>query len=115
MQYKRSDRVAALIKEEVSKIILHDLQDPDLGFVTVTKVRLTSDLKHAKVYYSILGDEDKKAKSAAAFERSTKIIRSEVGHRINIRSVPTIQFLYDDSGEYADKINRIINKLNEEK
>lgn len=114
MQYKRSDRVAALIKEEVSQIILRDLHDPDLGFITIIKARLSSDLKHAKIYYSVFGDDEKKAKSAAALERALKAIRSEVGHRIKLRSVPTLQFFYDDSGEYADKINQIINKLNQE-
>ena len=114
MQYKRSDRVAALIKEEVSQIILRDLHDPDLGFVTITKVRLSNDLKHAKIYYSVLGDEDKKEKSAAALKRSLKAIRMEVGHRIKVRAVPTLQFFFDDSIEYADRINQLLNQLNKE-
>ena len=114
MQYKRSDRVAALIKEEVSQIILRDLRDPDLGFVTIIKARLSNDLKHAKIYYSVLGDEEKKAKSAAALERSLKTIRSEVGHRIKLRVVPTLQFFYDDSIEYADRISQLLNQLNKE-
>jgi ribosome-binding factor A len=114
MQYKRSDRVAALIKEEVSQIILRDLHDPDLGFITITKARLSNDLKHAKIFYSVLGDEEKKEKSAAALERSLKAIRSEVGHRIKLRAVPTLQFFFDDSIEYADRINQLLNQLNKE-
>lgn len=112
MQYKRADRVAALLKEEISQIMLREVHDPDLGFVTVTNVRISSDLKHAKVYYSVLGDEEKKLKSAQAIERAQKNIRSLVGQRIRLRSVPTIQFFYDDTGEYAERINRIINRLN---
>ena len=107
-------RVAALIKEEVSQIILRDLHDPDLGFVTITKVRLSNDLKHAKIYYSVLGDDEKKEKSADALERSLKSIRMEVGHRIKVRAVPTLQFFYDDSIEYADRINHLINQINKE-
>ena len=115
MPYKRSDRVAALIKQEVSNIILYELNDPDLGFITITRVRLSNDLRHAKIFYSVLGDEEKKAKSALALERSCKHIRSEVGHRITTRFVPTIHFFFDDSGEYADRINRLLKQLKQEK
>ncbi len=114
MQYKRADRVAVLIKEEISKILLKDAKDPQIGFVTITKVKLSSDLKHAKIYYSVLGDEQKKEQAGEALNRLTSFVRSEIAHRVRLRFVPTIQFFFDDSLEYADRINKIINKLHDE-
>ena len=66
MHYKRSDRIAAFIQEEVSKMLLHELKDPAIGFITITKVRVTDDIRHAKIYYSVLGGEENKEESARA-------------------------------------------------
>ena len=70
MQYKRSDKIAAFIHEEVGKMILTELKDPAVGFITITKVRVSDDNRHAKIYYSVLGD-DKKKESAEALSNGT--------------------------------------------
>ena len=114
MPYKRANRVAAVIKEEISQILLREIHDPDLGFVTITGVRLSNDLRHAKVFYSVLGDQGRRDETRSALERSLKFIRSEVGQRVRLRFVPTLQFVYDDSTEYADKINRLLKRIRQE-
>ncbi|MBN1997723.1 30S ribosome-binding factor RbfA [candidate division KSB1 bacterium] len=111
MQYKRADRVSALIKHETSQIIIRELQDPDIGFVTITKVKMSRDLRFAKIYYSVLGGKDQQEKATAALSRSLKFIRGELGHRLNLRYVPEIRFYYDDSIEYADHIDKLLKKL----
>lgn len=115
MNYKRADRVAALIKEEVSQIVLQEIKDPDIGFLTITKVKLSSDLKHAKIFYSVLGDAPKQESAKNALDRSLKYIRSLVGHRMRLRLVPTLEFFYDDSAAYADHIEQLLQKIKQEK
>jgi len=114
MNYKRSDRIASLIKEETSKILLTELRDPSFGFVTITRVRMTDDLRHAKIYYSVLGDDSKKQAAQEALENATGLFRSEIGRRIKIRHTPSIRFFYDDSTEYADHIESLLKKINSE-
>lgn len=115
MQYKRSERVASLIQEEVSKMLVHELRDPNLAMVTITKVRLTDDLRDAKIYYSVLGDDDRKQEVSEALDRAKGRIRSELGRRIKLRFVPTIRFFYDDTTEYANHIESLLKKINDEK
>ncbi len=88
MHYKRSDRVAALIQEEIGKMLLTEMKDPDVSQVTVTKVQVTDDLRYAKVYYSVLGDDDKKQASKKALQRSQGFVRSAIGRRLKIRFAP---------------------------
>jgi len=113
MHYKRSDRVAAFIREEVSTMLLSELKDPAVKSITITKTRVTDDLRHAKIYYSVLGEAEKKAESAKALDRATGFIRTELGRRLKIRFVPSITFLFDDTTEYADHIEHLLKKIKE--
>jgi ribosome-binding factor A len=114
IHFKRADRVAALIKEEVSKIILQELGDPQLGFLTITKVKCTDDFRHARIFYSVLGTPEKQNSATEALQRAHGHIRGEIGHRLNLRFVPTIQFIYDDSAEYAEHIEVLLKRLKSE-
>ncbi len=111
MQYKRAQRVSALIKNEISQIIIKDLHDPNIGFVTITKVKMTDDLRIAKVYFSVLGGKNQQEKATAALSKSLKYVRGELGHRLNLRYVPELRIYYDDSLDYADHINKLLKKL----
>ncbi|MDZ7723450.1 MAG: 30S ribosome-binding factor RbfA [candidate division KSB1 bacterium] len=111
MNYKRSDRVSMLIKQEVSNMLITELKDPGLGFVTVTGVKLSDDLKHCKVYYSALGGQEQKQKVQQALTRAKGRIRKEIGRRIKLRLVPEITFSYDESTEHADHIEKLIKKI----
>ena len=114
MHYKRADRVSALILEEVGKMLLMEMKDPDVKDVTVTKVEMTDDLRYAKIYYSVLGDETKQALVKRALERSKGFVRSEIGKRIKIRFTPEINFVHDDTAAYADHIEQLLKKIKEE-
>ncbi|MDZ7316971.1 MAG: 30S ribosome-binding factor RbfA [candidate division KSB1 bacterium] len=114
MRYKRADRVASVIHEKIGEMMIRELKDPALHQVTITKVKVSDDVRHAKIYYSVYGDQQKKQNAAKAFDRAKGYIRSEIGAVLTLRFVPTITFCYDDSIEYADHIERLIKKLHEE-
>lgn len=115
MHYKRSDRIAAVIQEEISTMLVSGLKDPAIGFITITRVNVTNDLRHAKIFYSVYGDEEKKEQSKKAIARASGYIRSEIGHKLGLRFVPEINFYYDDSTEYADHIESLLKKIEQEK
>jgi ribosome-binding factor A len=107
---RRSARVADLIQQEISDILLNEMKDPGLGFVTVTSVDISQDLRHAKVYFSLLGSTDDLDRSLKSLERATGFIRSALGKRIRLRHVPELLFRYDDSFEYAQRISNVIKQ-----
>ena len=111
MQYKRADRVGDLIKEEISRIIQHELKDPGIGFVTITGVELSDDLKHAKIFYSVLGDEEAKKKSSSALRRARGFVQHEMGSKLRLKYTPEICFLFDSSVEYGARIEMLIEKM----
>lgn len=110
--YKRSDRVGHLIQHEVSDIILNRVKDPRIGFVTITGVELTPDLRHARIFVSILRPEDR-APSMEAIESARGFIRQELGRRVKIRFLPEIEFRLDTTAEYGDHIERLLGKTRE--
>lgn len=107
----RARKIQEFIKQEVSAIILRELKDPRLGFVTVTDARITGDLREATVYVSLFGSDREKADTLAALARATGYIRSEVGKRLGIRYSPSIAFKEDTSLEYGMKIDKILRNI----
>lgn len=114
MQFKRADRVAALLREEISKIVEFELSDPRLGFVTVTAVEVTDDLRHAKIYCGILGDPATVEKSVDALTESAWRIRKALAGRMQLRRVPEITFHLDVRAEKAARIDTLLRKIHEE-
>lgn len=108
---RRSQRVASQIKTEISWLIEHKLRDPDKGFVTVTKVRLSTDLKIASIYYSVLGTDQERDASEEALNRAKSFLKHELGNRIHLRVIPELRFFYDDSLDYSDKISTLLRKI----
>mgnify|MGYP001499106437 CR=1 FL=1 len=107
----RPNRVAEQMKKELSDIISRRLKDPRVGFVTVTDVQVTGDLQQAKVYITVLGDEDTKQETLTALEKAKGFIRSEIGSRIRLRKTPEIFFEFDESIEYGNRIEKLISEL----
>ena len=107
----RQEKVSEAIRQEVSLIIHEELNDPRLGFVTITKVEMTHDLSFAKVFFSVLGGDDEYAKTADALESSTGFIRKLVSERINIRFAPELSFREDRSGEYSVHIQKLLDEV----
>lgn len=108
----RVDRVEHLVKEEISDILLHKVKDVDLGFLTVTNVRMSPDLRVASIYLSVLEKEKREIVLERVKDR-TGFIRTELAHRIRIRFVPELRFFIDDTLDYVEKIEGLIKKIHE--
>jgi ribosome-binding factor A len=107
----RTERVEELLKVEISDMIHRDLKDPRLGFVTVTDAEVTKDLRHAKVYISVMGDEKTREESLAVLQRAAGHIRSEFGRRVHIKIVPEITFRMDTAIETGSRIFELLEKV----
>ena len=111
MTFKRAERVAGLLQEEISKIIQFELKDPRLGFVTVTAVRVTDDLRDARVYCGILGEAAVRKETIEALAHAAPFIRKEVGARCRLRYSPVITFHLDETAEKAARIERLLREV----
>lgn len=107
------DRLNNLFVEEISKIIHNEVKDKDIGFVTITDVRITNDLSFAKVYFTTLDEDHNKVLNS--LNKASGFIRSLLCDRVQIRKMPEIHFVYDESIEYGKKIEDIIDRINNEK
>jgi len=108
--YKRSARVSYLVKEEVAGIIMHRLKDPRLGFVTVTEAKVSDDLRHAKIYISVL-ETAKRDETLKILASSARFIRSELAKKVKIKFIPELVFKFDESIEYGAKINKMLKEI----
>lgn len=112
MTYKRSDRISDLIREEISTmLVMAEIKDPRIGFVTITKAVLSEDLRSAKIFFSTMGTEEEKKKSQLGLQHSSGYIRRTLAKRLNLKYIPEIMFKYDDSIEYSSHINEILKGL----
>jgi ribosome-binding factor A len=108
----RIDKLEHLLKEEVSMIFLYKLHDPSFGLLTVTNVKISPDLKIAKIYISVFEKEKRESVLEKIRER-TGFIRTELAHRIRIKFIPEIKFFIDDTLDYVEKIEGLIKKIHE--
>jgi ribosome-binding factor A len=114
MQGKRLDRVNQLIKEEISTLLQRELKDPRLGFVTVTEVETSKDLRTAKVFVSVLGDERQWAGSLAALESARGFVRNWLRQHLDLRVTPELDFRADRSMEHAARIQALLRDVQQE-
>lgn len=110
----RTEKVASVVKEEISLIFQRNFSMEEFGFMTVTDVRMSPDLKIAKIYVSVFGDADRKKKTLAMLEVQKSFIRSALGHNIRIKFTPTIVFYLDESIERAMNLETIFKKIHKE-
>ena len=109
--YNRYDRVSEEIKRELSAVI-RELKDPRIpSVISVTAAKTTKDLKYAKVYVSVFGDDQGKKDAISALKNASGFIRKEISQRLNLRNTPEFSFLLDDSIEYGAHINDLLNNL----
>lgn len=111
MTYQRAQRVAEQIKHETAEIIRNELKDPRLGFVTVTTVEVSNDLRHVKIFISVLGDEQSKQQSMTALNNAAGFVRKELGQRVKLRYTPEVLFRLDASIEHGVKIQKLLNEM----
>lgn len=107
----RKDKVAEEIKKEVSMILQEEIKDPRLGFTTITRVELTPDLRFARIFFSVYGDEKQWADTQAALEHAAGFIRRQIGDRLDLRFVPEILFQSDHSSEYSILIEQRLQEI----
>ncbi len=106
------ERLNHTYQEEISMILMREIKDQHIKFVTITGVDITSDLSFAKVYYTVL-DQDKKEETKEALEKAAPFIRTKLAERVDIRHTPELKFVYDTSIEYGEHIDAIIEELHE--
>ena len=113
MQSIRREKVADMLVAEISDILRTRVKDPRLGFVTITDVEMTKDLRIAKVFFSVLGNEAQRADSIKGLESAKLFIQSEVGSRIRIKFLPQLIFRLDTSIEYGARIETLITRIHQ--
>lgn len=114
---RRIERVASMIKREVSLMLLNGIKDDRVGagMVSVTNVVVAGDLQHAKIFVSIYGNDQAKAETMEGLKSATGYVRSQLGHRVQLRRTPEVLFLQDDSLERGDQMLILLNKLSQER
>ena len=110
-QGSRPDRVADQIRAEVSSMIARDLHDPGVGFITITRVQVSPDLHHARVYYSAMGDQTARTNSGKALERAASFMRRQIGQRLRLRRAPELTFVFDESIAQQDRIAQLLHRI----
>ncbi|MEK6732057.1 MAG: 30S ribosome-binding factor RbfA [Candidatus Omnitrophota bacterium] len=110
----RSERVEGQLKKEISKILQEDIKDPRIGFVTITRIDITGDLRYARIYFSILGDDNAKEESLAGIKSSIGFIRKLIAERMNLRYVPEFYFKLDNSIEYSISLEKTFERIKHE-
>ena len=110
-QGSRPERIGEQIRHEIGTMLARDVRDPGIGFVTLTRVKVSPDLQLVRVYYTLIGDEKAKQGTQRALERATPFLRREIGHRVRLRRVPELRFEFDRSVEHQDRIERILHEL----
>ncbi|MCH3958958.1 MAG: 30S ribosome-binding factor RbfA [Selenomonas sp.] len=111
MSQLRVEKVQELMKQEISQIIQRELKDPRIGFVTVTSVECTGDLREAKIYVSLMGSEQQVKDSWAGLNRGLGFIHREIGKRIRLRFTPELTFELDKSLDYSAHIQELLLKI----
>ena len=114
MSQLRVEKVQELMKQEAGKIILYDLKDPRIGFVTVTSVEMTGDLRSAKIYVSLMGSDDQMKNTWDGLQSAVGFMRRELGQRVRLHFTPEISFGLEKSLEYSGHIQSLINRIHEE-
>ena len=115
MPGSRPDRVGDQIRSELAQLIAREVHDPGVGFLTLTRVKVTPDLQLARVYYTSLGDENAQRETARALRRAGPFLRRQLGRRVRLRRIPDLEFFYDESIAQNDRIEQILQELKAER
>jgi ribosome-binding factor A len=114
MSVRRVERVSQEIRDEIATMIGRELKDPRIGFVTVTRVDLTPDLRFARVYVSVLGDKAQQDKSLEGLKQASGFVRREVGRRLRMRLTPDVQFIYDKGVDATARVAVLLNEVKDD-
>jgi ribosome-binding factor A len=115
MPSHRPDRVGDQIRQQLSELLSRgDVHDPGIGFITLTRVKVSADLQVARVYYTTLGDDAARRDTAKALDRATPFLRRHIGSRLQLRRVPELHFQFDESITHQDRVEQILRDLHQE-
>jgi ribosome-binding factor A len=114
-QGSRPDRVGEQIRQLLSESLAREVHDPGVGFVTLTRVRMSPDLQVARIFYTSIGDDKARAETRRALDRATPFLRRQVGRQLRLRRVPELHFQFDESVESQERIERILLDLQAER
>ena len=109
--FSRADRVSGLIQETLSDLLNKSIHDPRLQMITITKVKMSADLKLARIYFAIYGDDKKSENAAKGFESARGFIKRILAPKLGLRYMPDLQFFYDDSLDYGSHIDQLLEKI----
>ena len=111
MEYQRSDRVGDLILQVIAELLCKDIHDPRVRGVTLTGVRVSKDLRQARVYFNLLGGQVDRGAVSAGLKSATGFIRAKVSKQLKLRFVPELEFTYDDSEDAAQRIDELLKQV----
>ena len=111
MDFKRADRVADLIKQEISDILRREVDDPRIANITVTDVKLTDDLRSARIYFVELGKDRVSDGVEKGLAKAKGFLKRELGKRMQLRYIPELTFFYDPSFEYGSRIEKLLKEV----
>lgn len=111
---KRILRVGEIIRRELGFILDREIDDPRIGMITITRIELSDDLRYAKIYVGILGDEEERKVRLRLLRRAGRFLRTELAHRIDLRVAPELTFVLDDSSENYIKIAKLLKQIHDE-
>lgn len=114
MGSNRAEKLAGVLKKKISGIIQTELKDPRIGFVTITRVEVSKDLKYVKVFFSVLGTEKEKKSAVIGLGRATSFVRRLIAQEVDVRVVPEIVFKIDETYEYALRVNELLERIKKE-
>lgn len=113
-QGSRPDRVGEELRVELSTLLMREVHDPGIGFITLTRVQVTPDLQQARVYYTTLGDERARRETARALRRAAPFLRRRIGTAVRLKRVPELEFVFDKSIEQQDRIEQLLQEIHQQ-
>ena len=109
--YSRSDRVAGLVKQKIAELLRMEISDPRLAMATITGVKMSKDLRLAKIYYSLSGGETTRQAAAEGFKQARGYLKRELAQRLELRYMPDLAFFYDESIDYGARIEQLLKEV----
>jgi ribosome-binding factor A len=108
---QRTDRVDQLLREEIGRLVTEEVADPRIGFATITRVETTPDLRHARVWVSVIGQPDERKATIAALGRAMPFVRHELGRTLRIKRIPDLHVELDDTAERGTRVLQLLDEL----
>ena len=111
MEYQRAERVGDLMLEVIAELLRKDIRDPRVHAVTLTGAKVSKDLRHARIYFNLLGGQERRAEVLAGLKSAAGFIRSKVAKQLRLRYAPEIEFSYDDTEDEAQRIDELLKQV----